>query len=207
MNKFIKICIIICLILLLLIAFRYTRETASPADPEQEAAKNATLMDLELAEITEQQDAINIAVKGINLTQGESGEESWRLSAKSATLDQESGKINIISPDIIYFLKSQESKLLITSRLGKLDQAESYVELWDDVQIEESDNKLTSSKAVYNGKMHTVILPSPLQLLNPQFSGSADQAEWDLKSNVITASGNVQVTILSPRKEKQKDKR
>ncbi|MBQ4132848.1 MAG: LPS export ABC transporter periplasmic protein LptC [Desulfovibrionaceae bacterium] len=194
MNKFVKICIVVCIVLLGMIAFRHMQESASPEDIEQEQARDATILDPDLAEITTQEDAINIAVKGINLTQGESGEESWRLNASSASFDQESGKVIISRPKITYFLK-EESKLYIESRLGRLDQTESLVEMWDDVQVDEADNHLTSSRAVYNGKTHIIVLPEPLNFNNPQFSGSASQADWDLNSNVITASGNVQVRI------------
>ena len=200
MNKFIKICILICIVLLGLIGFRYLKESTTPTNQEREQARNATVLDPELAALTDQEDAINIAVKGINLTQGESGEESWRLNAGSASFDQESGKITISRPRITYFLKNNETDLFIESRIGRLDQTESLVEMWDNVQVDEADNRLTSSRAVYHGKTHIIVLPEPLLFNNPQFTGSADQAEWDLNANIITAAGNVKVTILSKNK-------
>jgi len=198
MNKFVKISILICIVLLALIIFRYTQEEFTPSEQEIAAVRNAsTLTAPELAEVIDDEDAISIAVRGIILTQGESGEETWRLNATSASFDQESGKLTINQPRVTYYLRSQNSELLIQSRIGRLNQAENEVEMWDDVRVDESDNILTTSKAIYNGNNNVITLPEPLDFFNPQFLGSANEANWDLATNVLSAIGNVRVTIIS----------
>lgn len=197
MNKTIKITIFICIILLGLIIFRHTQEGVTPSPQELELGQNgSTFVDPELAEVIEE-DAVNIAMRGVTLTQGESGEETWLLNATSASLDQDSGKITIVQPRVTYFLKNKDADLFIQARLGRLDQAESHVEMWDDVRVDESDNILTTSRAIYNGNTHILTLPEALEFFNPQFTGSSNQAEWNLNTNVLTAKGNVRVNISS----------
>lgn len=201
MNKSIKITIVICIILLALILFRYAQEKATPSSQKFAVGQNATiLVDTEFAEITENEEAINIAMRGITLTQGESGEKTWLLNATSASFDQDSGTIKINQPRVTYLLKNQKSNLLIKSRVGRLDQAKNQVEMWSEVRVDESNNVLTTSRAIYNAKTHILTLPEALEFFNPEFTGSSNQAQWDLNTNILTANGNVRVTIIGKKK-------
>ncbi len=200
MNKFVKISIAICIILLVLILFRHAQEESGYSAPKP--SDNASLPEnQELGDLVGEDEAINIAVRGIILTQGEKGEETWRLNATSASFDQASGKLLIHQPRVTYFLKGKNSELLIQSRVGRLNQAESEVEMWDNVRLDESENVLTTSKAIYNGNTSMLNLPEPVEFFNPQFAGSANQADWDLNTHVLSANGKVHVIILSSKKQ------
>ncbi len=200
MNKFVKISIAICIILLVLILFRHAQEESGYSGPKP--SDNASLPEnQELGDLVGEEKAINIAVRGIILTQGEKGEETWRLNATSASFDQTSGKLIINQPRVTYFLKGKNSELLIQSRVGRLNQAESEVEMWDNVRLDESENVLTTSKAIYNGNTSMLNLPEPVEFFNPQFAGSANQADWDLNTHVLSANGKVHVIILSSKKQ------
>ena len=200
MNKFVKISIAICIILLVLILFRHAQEEPGYSGPKP--PDNASLPEnQELGDLVGEDKAINVAVRGIILTQGEKGEETWRLNATSASFDQASGKLIINQPRVTYFLKGKNSELLIQSRVGRLNQAESEVEMWDNVRLDESENVLTTSKAIYNGNTSMLNLPEPVEFFNPQFAGSANQADWNLNTHVLSANGNVRVIILSSKKQ------
>ena len=203
MNKFVKISIAICIILFVLILFRHAQEEAGYSGLNSELPGNATSLqeNQELGDLAGEDEAINIAVRGIILTQGEQGEETWRLNATSASFDQASGKLLINQPRVTYFLKGTSSELLIQSRIGRLNQAESEVEMWDNVRLDESDNVLTTSRAIYNGNTSMLNLPEPVEFFNPQFTGSANQADWDLNTHVLSANGDVHVVILSRKKQ------
>ena len=154
-------------------------------------------------EISNSGEAVSIAVKGISLTQGEGGAETWRLNATSAKMDQESGIVSVQSPNITYFLKDNNREMHIKSRQGSIEQSQSIVELWGDVRVDEADNLLTTSKAQYEGATHILTLPEPLEFFNPMFVGKANSANWDLNSNIFKASGNINVTIISQKKHKK----
>ena len=200
MNKFVKISIAICIILLVLVLFRHAQEESGYSAPKP--LDNASLPEnQELDELIGDDKAINIAVRGIILTQGEKGEETWRLNATSASFDQASGKLIINQPRVTYFLKGKNSELLIQSRVGRLNQADSEVEMWDNVRLDEAENVLTTSRAIYNGNTSMLNLPEPVEFFNPQFAGSANQADWDLNTHVLSANGKVHVIILSSKKQ------
>ena len=202
MNKFVKISIAICVILFVLILFRHAQEEQGYSGLNSEPQGNASLQEnQELGDLVGEDKAINIAVRGIILTQGEKGEETWRLNATSASFDQASGKLIIHQPRVTYFLKGKNSELLIQSRVGRLNQADSEVEMWDNVRLDEAENVLTTSKAIYNGNTSMLNLPEPVEFFNPQFAGSANQADWNLNTQVLSANGNVHVIILSSKKQ------
>lgn len=202
MNKFVKISIAICVILFVLILFRHAQEEPGYSGLNSEPPGNASLQkNQDSGDLIGEDEAINIAVRGIILTQGEKGEETWRLNATSASFDQASGKLIINQPRVTYFLKGKSSELLIQSRIGRLNQAESEVEMWDNVRLDESDNVLTTSRAIYNGNTSMLKLPEPVEFFNPQFTGSANQADWDLNTHVLSANGDVHVVILSRKKQ------
>lgn len=148
-------------------------------------------------------EAVSISVKGISLTQGEGGAETWRLNATSANLDQETGVVSVQAPNITYFLKGDKREMHIKSTQGTIEQSQSLVQLWGDVRVDEADNLLTTSKAQYEGTTNILTLPEPLDFFNPMFVGKANSAKWDLNSNIFTASGAIKVTIISQKKHKK----
>ena len=159
--------------------------------------------EIEITDSGDAGDAVSIAVKGISLTQGEGGQETWRLNATSAKMDQESGVVSVQAPNITYFLKNNKQELHIKSKQGTIEQNQSIVELWGDVRVDEADNLLTTSKALYEGGTHILTLPEPLDFFNPMFLGKANSANWDLNTNIFKASGDINVTIISQKKHKK----
>lgn len=197
MKIFFRVTLGICIVLIVLIFWRYTKET------EIETVYNANTTEPLGEEILEDDSAVRIAVKGIVLTQGESGLESWRLNATSASVDQESGLVSVISPRITYFFKDQPKNLYIDSEKGAVQQSKNIVTLTGKVKVVQDDNLLLTNKAVYDGNSRVLNLPEALEFFNPMFTGSASTAAWNVDSNVLTATDQVNVKILSKKKSKK----
>lgn len=195
MRIFFRVTLGICIVLIVLIFWRYTKET------EFENVYNATGTEPLGEEILKDDDAVRIAVKGIVLTQGEGGLESWRLNATSASVDQENGLVSVTSPKITYFFKDQPKNLYIDSEKGVVQQSKNIVTLEGNVKVVQDDNLLLTSKAVYDGNSRTLNLPEALEFFNPMFAGSANTATWNVDNNILTATDQVNVKILSKKKK------
>lgn len=207
MKNLAKIAVAICFILIILVFFHYTQEdpaTTSSIDISSMLTENSTVDEENLSEeLIDDAEAISVAVRGIVLTQGEKGEEAWRLNATAASMDQENGQVSINQPHITYYLKRENRILTIKSHKGFLNQADSIIELKDEVRVEEAENILTTNEAIYDGNGHMLDLPKPLEFFNPMFTGSANTANWDLNNDIINAAGNINVTIISKNKKKK----
>ena len=154
-------------------------------------------------EASGEQEAVSISVKGIILTQGESGAETWRMNATAANMDQETGLVSVKNPRITYFLKNNNREMHIQSQHGTVEQSQSQVELWGEVRVDEAENLLTTSRAQYDGGTQVLTLPEALEFFNPMFLGSASSANWNLNTNILNASGAINVTISSKKKPKK----
>ncbi len=139
------------------------------------------------------QKSLELALKTVNLSQGEGGIELWRLKAEWANMQKENGKIVVQLPRLTYFMPEKEKTLFVTSESGVIDQKEQVLSFIDNVHVSQEDKALQGDLLVYNGTAKTMTLPRGGEFSGTGISGSAAFIVWNINRKVIEAEGDVSV--------------
>ncbi|MFR3458495.1 MAG: hypothetical protein ACLTTU_09370 [Bilophila wadsworthia] len=87
------------------------------------------------------EEVAGLAIKGINLFQGNKGLELWRLKASWAHMSQNGDTIDVDKPVVRYALgegsasNPDDDVLDVQAQLGKITDNQRFLTLWDDVVI------------------------------------------------------------------------
>lgn len=149
--------------------------------------------------------SVDLAVRGIMLSQGRDGRKSFDLKAEWATLNQDSGAITMRDPDITYRLggDSTEAPRLIyaSSKLGRVEDGNQKVSMSDDVRARHEDKVLTGDLAIFLNPLNKLIFPGGADLIGDEIDGSCNQLTWDLNTNVILGNHGVKMRWYPPEQE------
>uniref|UniRef100_B8DJR5 LPS export ABC transporter periplasmic protein LptC n=1 Tax=Nitratidesulfovibrio vulgaris (strain DSM 19637 / Miyazaki F) TaxID=883 RepID=B8DJR5_NITV9 len=143
------------------------------------------------------EEAVGVAMKGIELVQGEKGIELWRLKATWAQLRQSNNIIDVDSPDIVYQMDGGR-QVRILAKKGEVQQQAQTMRMWDDVHATHDSHDLFARLMVYNGTSRTMYFPEGARIEGQSLSGNATRLEWDMTSDVLRGSGGVTM-LLTPR--------
>lgn len=145
----------------------------------------------------EVRNAVDLAVRGIKLSQGHEGQKSFDLNADWATLNQESGAITVRDPDIRYMLDpasgGEERIIHATSDVGRVEDGNQKISMSGHVNTVYEENVLTGNEAVFLNSNRTLTFPDGAQLDGPTLSGTAAHLVWDLTTNVLTGDNGVRM--------------
>ena len=101
----------------------------------------------------EVKNTVDLAVRGIMLSQGNEGRKSFDLKADWATLNQDSGAITVRDPDIHYMLENAgggEARVIrATSDVGRVEDGNQKVSMSGKVHATYEENVLTGDLAVF----------------------------------------------------------
>ena len=143
----------------------------------------------------EVKNTVDLAVRGIMLSQGHEGRKSFELNADWATLNQESGAITVRDPDIRYMLENAEGGetriIRATSNVGRVEDGNQKVSMSGEVQATYEENVLTGDLAVFLNTSRTLTFPDGAELAGPTLSGTSSRLVWDLNTNVLTGEQGV----------------
>lgn len=144
------------------------------------------------------QGLLELALKTINLSQGEGGLELWRLKAEWANMQKEDGKIVVERPSLTYFMpekdKAEKQKtLFVTSESGVVDQKEQILRFENQVHITMDDKAIHGNLLVYNGTAKTMTLPNGGEFAGTGISGTAPFLVWNMNNKTIRAEEGVAV--------------
>lgn len=140
------------------------------------------------------EDAIGLALKGINLVQGEKGLELWRLKASWASLSEEDGHINLEKPDIVYRVGDGEVPLLVTADKGYVEQDQQFLLLRDNVVCIYEAYTLYATLMTYDGTTRTMTFPEGAHIENDKSKGFAQILTWYLDANRVEGREGVMVS-------------
>lgn len=143
------------------------------------------------------EEAVGVAMKGIELVQGEKGIELWRLKATWAQLRQSNNVIDVDSPDLVYQMDGGR-QLRIVAQKGEVQQQVQLVRMWDDVHATHDRHELFASLMVYNGTSRTMYFPEGARIEGQSISGNATRLEWDVAADVLRGNDGVSL-LLMPR--------
>ena len=143
----------------------------------------------------EVRNAVDLAVRGIRLTQGYEGRKSFDLNADWATLNQESGAITVRDPDIHNMLEHADggdaSIIQAVSDVGRVEDGNQKISMSGSVKATYEESALSGDLAVFLNTDRTLTFPEGAQLSGPVLSGTASRLVWDLNTNVLTGDGGV----------------
>lgn len=143
----------------------------------------------------EVKNAVDLAVRGIMLSQGHEGRKSFDLNADWATLNQDSGAITVRDPDIQYMLESTDGRteriIKATSDVGRVEDGNQKVSMSGNVQASYEENRLNGDLAVFLNTERTLTFPDGAVLSGPTLSGTATRLVWDLNTNILTGDKGV----------------
>lgn len=139
------------------------------------------------------QNTLELALKTINLSQGEGGLEVWRLKANWANMQKENGTIVVREPNLTYFMPEKGKTLFVTSETGVINQKEQMLSFIKRVRISQEDKLLLGDLLVYNGTAKTMTFPNGGQFTGTGISGSASRIIWNINQRMIEAEGEVSV--------------
>ena len=135
-------------------------------------------------------DLSTLAMKSIDLRQGEGGTLLWRLRAEWGAMRQEDELMVLEKPHFIYRME-EDRELQITSDTGEIDQDAQTVRFIGTAVATVDDSILRTRLMVYDGKTRTLTLPDPVEFEGPEMSLRAARAIWYLDEQHIVAEERV----------------
>ncbi len=144
---------------------------------------------------------VDLALRGISLSEGENGFELWRLNADWATLRQKADKVDLGSPHVLYRMGDTDaapddpaSHLDVTARSGLIEDGNTRVTLRGNVRAEHDGNVLTGPEAIFLNNTRVLTFPDGADLVGPTLSGDAKILRWNVSTNILEGEGGVSMT-------------
>lgn len=175
-----------CLLFAGLALFAYIRSQNMPG--------HEVRLKVDAVEVTAEQ-AVDLTLKGVNLSQGKEGEETWTLEAESALYAQDEGVIQLRAPNITYFLPPARETVVVVAKRGEIDQKTNNARLWEEVVITRSGGQIRSEQLFYTGKTHSLNIPGQARFEGPDMFGVGSDVTWNLTTDILTAEKDVDVTF------------
>lgn len=160
--------------------------------------KNATKEEQEKSNRDQAKDSnasLALILKSIQLSQGQDGSELWRLSAKTAQIEQLEENFLVECPQLTYIMKPNDTELHVSSNKGIINQKEQVLQFKDNVLITHMNNSIKGNLLVYNGTQKTMTFPDGGSFVGKNIKGSAKVVLWHLDTQKIEAKGNVNITF------------
>lgn len=145
-------------------------------------------------------EAVGLALKGIELAQGEKGIEMWRLKATWAAVKQEQGRIDVDAPDVTYRVgDNADTPLRMVSKKGEITDNQRFLRMWEDVVGTYQDDTLHAPLMTYNATSRIMVFPDGANLKGASFSGNATRLSWSMADNIIRGEEGVSAIFESTR--------
>ena len=180
-------------------------KTSQALNALKDVARSSDLDRLLTDPPVEVKSSVDLAIRGIMLSQGQDGRKSFDLKAEWATLNQDSGNVTVRDPDIIYMMDDDEQgrprTVHATSRIGHVEDGNQKVSMSEDVKATHEENVLTGDYAVFVNQLNKLTFPGGADLSGPDFSGSCARLTWDLNTNIIMGDHGVKVRWFPPKRE------
>ena len=142
-------------------------------------------------------EAATLAIKGINLLQGEKGFEFWRLKAEWAAMHQENDVIDVREPKVRYTLgeDGREDYVYVSSDLGRVMDGQRILTLWQRVRLTHGEAIVTGPKLVYTANDRIALFLDGAELDSPEMSGTFTRLRWSMGQKQIEGEEGIDVTF------------
>ncbi len=138
---------------------------------------------------------LGLALRGVELAQGEEGHEVWRLHAEWATLTQSSGVVDVGAPRVLYTVDEARGggHVLASAATGRILDKNSRVIMEGGVRAEYKDDVLTGPRAEFASASRVLVFPSGGTINSPELSGYASVLRWSMITNILEGERGVEV--------------
>ena len=180
-------------------------KTSQTINALKDVARSADLNKLLSDPPEEVKSSVDLAVRGIMLSQGRDGRKTFDLKADWATLNQDSGAITMREPDIAYRMSDDKNGaprlIYATSNIGRVEDGNQKVSMSDNVRARHENKVLSGDLAVFHNPLNKLIFPGGAELNGPEIEGSCSQLTWDLNTNIILGNHGVKMRWYPPQRE------
>lgn len=143
------------------------------------------------------QEAADISVRGVNLSQGRDGKKIWTLKARQADYSQDSEHIRLQAPHIIYMRADATEPVRARAPRGEVNQRKKTMRLTEGVSIHSDSLQITADELLYSEQTHTLLFKKAVTIQNPALQLKSPEATLDIQTNSIVASGGVVCVIAN----------
>ena len=189
-----KIFGVVCVLIAFGVAwYYYTGGSSNPVSIKKRIVEEA--QDAVLHNATPEEVAA-LAVKAIQLTQGEQGVELWRLKADWGNMRRRDNVMELEKPTFTYYMPPDNRAVTIVANKGEIEQETQKIRFIDSVVIAYEGRTLHAPEVVYWGKTREIVCPQGGQVHGQGYEGSAEQnIIWYMKNQIIEAVGNIFVSF------------
>ncbi len=162
----------------------------------------------ELSDFNE--DTVGLAMKEIQISQGENGLEEWHLQAKWATMYEKTNIVQFENPEMwhrvgeiqgknktsqndIKFLKDDTEKLIVVAQRGLVYDNNEKILLQENVHATQANSFIKGEILSYDNKDQLAVFPNKAIFGSENLEGSANIMSWNMVENKIYGSGQVEV--------------
>ena len=148
-----------------------------------------------------------LAMKAINLTQGEHGVELWRLKADWGNMRRKDNILELEKPRFTYYMPPDNKAITIASGKGDIEQTDQKIRFLDSVVATYDGRTLLAPQMIYFGKSREIHCPEGGSMEGEGYEGAADRVVLNMNAEIIEAFGNVDITfdaendVLTPRRQ------
>ena len=140
-------------------------------------------------------DAVDLAIKTVSLSQGEGGFELWRLKAEWANLRKRDDTIIVEQPRLTYNMREEGKVLFVESHTGDINQKTQVLRFIEDVRVTQESKIITGGLLVYDGNDKTMTFPQGCLFTDTGVSGSVNTLVWHIDRQIIEGEGDVKVVL------------
>lgn len=137
------------------------------------------------------EDVAALAVKTINMTQGENGIELWRLKADWGNMRRNDDIMELEKPKFTYYMPPDNAEVTIASDKGEIDQEAQKIRFVANVVATLDGRVATAPLVIYQGKTREMVFPDGVEFSGAGISGKANRVVWRLQDKVIEAVGGI----------------
>lgn len=148
-----------------------------------------------LPKITPPDVHVDMAAKGIELSQSREGRVLWRLSAVGGVVDPGS-TVHIQQPVVRYYPRADGSEMVARAPQGEVTQGTGIMRLFPQAQATYGPTTLTAAELGYDGK-DLLTAKGNVRILRGNTELLAPEAVFDLPRGEFRAQGGVTMTVGS----------
>ena len=136
---------------------------------------------------------VELSLQGIELVKGGADGKKWKLKAKKAKYSKHEETIDLISPELTFYLPDSDKTIRVQAPKGKANQKDNQAELWPEVKADYVNSTVYTRRLHYRGNQSKAELTGGVKITGQGLTALSKQGEIDLKSEVINLQGKVEV--------------
>lgn len=140
----------------------------------------------------------DMSIGKIHQTSTRDGRLEWSLDASSAHYIENKKAVVFKDISVIFYLKDNQ-KVFLTADSGTLNTASNNIAVSGNVVIQNQDYKMTTERLKYRHTERLIIAKKRINISSSAGKIAADALRFDLNTNDVELTGDVQSLFLSNR--------